>query len=199
MSIIRTEELLRELTSITELNKQTIEEHVSKLSKEQLNWKKDNISWSIIETLAHLNEFASYYNEIISQKIDKTRFREPRVTFVSSPLGRSAWISMKLGNAQNVKRKLRSQKLYNPVFNREIELENSTKKFIDHQIDLLNILSKAGQVNLRKVRIPTSISKLIRLKLGDALMFVIYHNQRHVRQVLNVIADKNFPKIKSES
>ena len=199
MNTFRTKELLQELEAITATNLKVIEDHATVLSSEQLNWKKDHSSWSILEILAHLNEYALYYNEVISRRIDKTRFREPRQTFISSPLGRSAWISMKLGNARNVKRKLRSPRIYNPSFNKEILLDNSASTFLESQKELLNIIRKAANVSLRKVRIPISISKLIRLRLGDALMFVIYHNERHIQQVLNNISNKNFPKNSSEA
>jgi len=193
MNTFRTNDLLHDLAAITENNRNAVERHISNLSKEQLYWKKDNASWSVIEILAHLNEYATYYNEVLNRRIEKTRFREPRQVFISSPLGRSAWSSMKLGNARNVKRKLRAPRLYNPAINKDISLENSVTRFIEFQTELLEILTKAANVSLRKVRIPISVSKLIRLRLGDALMFVIYHNERHIQQALNVIAYKNFP------
>ncbi len=89
--------------------------------------------------------------------------------------------------------------MYNPTLNREILLDNSVITFLESQKELLDIIKKAAHVSLRKVRIPISISKLIRLRLGDALMFVIYHNERHVQQVLNIISQKNFPKNSSEA
>jgi len=193
MNTFRTYDLLHDLAAITENNRNAVESHISNLSKEQLYWKTDNASWSVIEILAHLNEYATYYNEVLNKRIEKTRFRESRQVFISSPLGRSAWSSMKLGNARNVKRKLRAPRLYNPAINNGISLEHSVTRFIEFQTELLEILRKAANVSLRKVRIPISVSKLIRLRLGDALMFVIYHNERHIQQALNVIAHKNFP------
>jgi hypothetical protein len=49
-------------------------------------------------------------------------------------------------------------------------------------------------VNLRKVKIPISISKIVRLKLGDALLFVVYHNERHMYQALSILSHAKFPK-----
>jgi hypothetical protein len=65
--------------------------------------------------------------------------------------------------------------------------------FTDGQQLLLQIIKEASNVNLRRVRIPISISKIIRLRLGDALLFVVYHNERHVQQALNVINHERFP------
>jgi hypothetical protein len=47
---------------------------------------------------------------------------------------------------------------------------------------------------LRRVKIPISISKIIRLRLGDALLFVTYHNERHFQQIANLMAMRDFPK-----
>ena len=68
------------------------------------------------------------------------------------------------------------------------------KPFVDQQTELLDIIEKAQTVNMRRVKIPISISKIVRLRLGDALLFVAYHNQRHVQQVLNLKNNPNFPK-----
>ena len=59
---------------------------------------------------------------------------------------------------------------------------------------LLEIIDSSKAVNLRKVKIPISISTIIRLKLGDAFLFVVYHNQRHLQQALNLVNNPNFPK-----
>ncbi len=156
------------------------------------------MSWSIAEIASHLNEFAAYYFDIISKKIDKTRFREPRQTFLSSPLGRSAWTSMKLGNARNVKRKLRSPRMFNPRLNREMTVQDSVQILLANQERLLEILKRSAEVSLRKVRIPMATSKLIRLRLGDALMYVIYHQERHIQQMLNLLAQNKFPQTTGE-
>ncbi|MEY4603225.1 MAG: hypothetical protein RIT43_517 [Bacteroidota bacterium] len=192
-------ELLNELKTITEQNVQFVRDRLKLLSPSQLNWKKDAKSWSVNEILAHLNEYASYYNKTMALKIERTRFREPRERFMSSPLGRSAWSAMKLGNARNIKRPVRSPKLYNPSLNSSIPLENAVSTFENGQIELIDILQKAEKVNLRKVRIPISISKIIRFRLGDALMFVVYHNERHIQQVANLLSTPEFPSNSKEA
>lgn len=198
MKSFLTVELLNELKTITENNIRFIRERLTNLSPSQLNWKKDSKSWSVNEILAHLNEYAAYYNKTIALKIERTRFRDPRERFMSSPLGRSAWSSMKLGNLKNIKRPIRSQKMYNPTLNLSIPLENALDTFGKGQVEMIEILKKVEDVNLRKVRIPISISKIIRFRLGDALMFVIYHNERHIQQVANLISSPGFPEKTTE-
>lgn len=187
-------ELIQELKSITQENVDFIKKKFSHLNDEQKNWKKDADSWSINEVFAHLNEYSLYYHQAFSSKIAHTRFRDPKDAFISSPLGRSAWKSMKLGNAKNVKRKFKAQKSYNPSIHPEHVKENTIEQFNQYQIELLSIIDSAQTVNLRKVKIPISISKIVRLKLGDALLFVVYHNERHMYQALSILSHAKFPK-----
>lgn len=101
---------------------------------------------------------------------------------------------MKLGNLQNVKRKMKSPRSYNPVFHPEIVNDSAINDFQEGQNELLGIIRDAAAINIRKAKIPISISKIIRLRFGDALLFVVYHNERHVQQALNLIDHPKFPK-----
>lgn len=189
-----TADLIHELKSITQENINFIKKKFSHLNDDQKNWRKDPDSWSINEIFAHLNEYALYYHQAFSSKIDRTRFRDTRDVFISSPLGRSAWKSMKLGNAKNVKRKFKAQRAYNPSIHPELLKEQTIEQFTEYQVELLSIIDSAQTVNLRKVKIPISISKIVRLKLGDALLFVVYHNERHMYQALSLLSLSKFPK-----
>jgi uncharacterized damage-inducible protein DinB len=187
-------ELIKMLTQITLENKEYVEKRVKKLSEEQINWRPNPGVWNITEVLAHLNSYSEYYHSTFSKKIEKTRFTSTKEAFVSSPLGRSAWKSMKLGNANNVKRKFKAPKGNNPSLDSELISGNEVNRFLNYQDELFQILEKSQSVNLKKVKIPISISKIVRLRLGDALLFVTYHNQRHIQQITNLVNHKNFPK-----
>jgi hypothetical protein len=189
-----TKQLIEDVRLITMNNLELIRKKISFLNEDQKSWKINQSSWSINEIFAHMNDYAKFYHSTFLERIEKTRFREPNSIFMSSPLGRSAWKSMKLGNAKNVKRKFKSPKANNPSLDISLLTGNEVSDFEKGQVELLSIIEKATTVNLRKVKVPISISKLIRFRLGDALMFVVFHNERHVQQVLNVMEHPKFPK-----
>jgi hypothetical protein len=56
------------------------------------------------------------------------------------------------------------------------------QEFIDQQERLLVLLEKAKQIDLQKAKVPISIAKFIKLRLGDVFMFLVVHNYRHVLQ-----------------
>lgn len=188
-----TQELLTEVKQITEANMEFVRSRVVPLSKQQLEWRPSASSWSITEVLAHLNAFSSFYIPTFERKIANTRFRSSKEEFVSSPLGRSAWKSMKLGNARNIKRKFKSVRSNNPTFEKSLVNGVEIHTFISNQESMLTIINDASNVNLRKVKIPISISKIIRLRLGDALLYVTYHSERHIQQMASILNHKHFP------
>ena len=189
-----TQWLLEEVAGITERNLDLIKKKFSGYSEQQLNWKPNPGTWSCLEIFAHLNAYSNFYHPAFHKKIAITRFRTPSTVFTSSPLGRSAWQTMKLGKEKNVKRRFNSPKDYNPSIHPNLVKETTLADFVHQQKELLNILEASVAVNLRKVKVPISISKMVRLRLGDALLFAAYHNERHMQQAINLTKLPQFPK-----
>jgi hypothetical protein len=188
-----TETLFNELETITKSNIDFLENEIGKLSENQLIWKPRQEIWNVNEILAHLNEFARYYHSAFSKKIDTTRYREAKQYFTSSPLGKSMWSAMKLGNLNNIKRKMKAQKLYDPLIVKSIITETIISDFLSSQKELMLILNRAKSINVRKAKIALASNKVIKFRFGDTLLYVIYHNQRHLQQVKNLMNHPNFP------
>ena len=55
-------------------------------------------------------------------------------------------------------------------------------KFIDFSDEMNAILKECQGINLQKTKTSISISKFIKLRLGDTLQVVILHNERHMQQ-----------------
>lgn len=66
---------------------------------------------------------------------------------------------------------------------------STTTIFIGQQQQLLKLLQAARMVNLNKVKTRISISRFVKIKLGNTFRFVIYHNQRHILQAKRVLVN----------
>jgi len=75
----------------------------------------------------------------------------------------------------------------NPI-NSQLDKE-VVNEFIKQQYQLIELLEKAKNIDLNAAKTNISISRLIKLKLGDTFRFVIYHNVRHIRQAENILKD----------
>lgn len=135
--------------------------------------ERKNSGWNILECCEHLNLYFDYYLPIISEKIKSGKSTETE--FTPGILGNYFSKSML---SESSKMKTAPDK--NPVN------QNLSKQSIENLITNLeaftSILEKSKQANLGKIKIQTSFSKLIKLKLGDTLQFIVNHNERHLQQ-----------------
>ena len=177
---IKTSSLIDDLTERTKKNLLEVQEF-QKLSIEQLNWKSASDSWSILECIEHLNLYSQYYIPEIELQIQSSK-SQPEETFKSGILGNY------FSNAMLPKEKLNKMKTFkdkNPIGSK---LEESVlEHFIDFQKKTLHLLNQSDSVSLNKTKTGISISKWIKLKLGDTFRVVIYHNHRHIVQAKNVL------------
>ena len=60
-------------------------------------------------------------------------------------------------------------------------------RFLKQQEQLKSLLNQAKYVDMTKTTTPVSISKFIKLRLGDTLRFMVYHIERHVAQANNIL------------
>lgn len=147
-----------------------------------LTWKENKTSWSILECLEHLNLYGKFYLPEIERKIKNTNTKyeiEFKSGFLGGYFAKSMLPKEKLSEMKTFKNK-------NPL---NAKLDKSViDQFINQQIKLLDLLNQSKNISLNKVKIQTSISSLIKLKLGDTFQFFINHNIRHLNQINRIQA-----------
>lgn len=177
---ISTLKLISELKNITQENIQFGETLLDK-NESELNFRRSKESWSILECLEHLNRYGNFYIPEIDNRISKSKF-PPKTEFSSGLLGNYFAKSMLPKEKLN---KMKTFKIMNPIHSKLDK--NVVTEFINQQNQLLDLMEKSDQINLEKTKTSISISKLIKLKLGDTFRFVIYHNLRHINQAKNIL------------
>jgi uncharacterized damage-inducible protein DinB len=190
MPVFETKALLKALKTDTERNIGLVSHNFLNLDTKALNWKSNPEKWSIAECLEHLNIYSNFYLSAIETAIEngKTKQSEGQAQFSAGWLGNYFAETMKVSSDGSLKSKMKALKDYNPA-NSALDATLVLKAFLAHQQKTLDLLDTAESVDLGKLRVPTSITRFVSMKLGDALRFVIYHNTRHVVQASNVLKD----------
>jgi len=183
---IKSADLLGELVDDTKQMMKTVEREFASLSEEEILMKPDKNSWSIGECLEHLNLFADYYHPAIRKAMDKRGPGAASEEFKSGVVGNFFAKSM-LPKKKGLKMGAPSDK--NPA--KTGVPGNVIKRFLNHQKELLSLLGSARKHDLNKIKVPISVSRMIKFKLGDVLRIVIYHNQRHIVQAVKVRSSIN--------
>ncbi|MDR4954683.1 DinB family protein [Chryseobacterium sp. ES2] len=179
---ISTAELLNELRNRTEEHLQ-FAEMLSLKTEHDLNFRTSTESWSTLECLEHLIRYGDFYIPEISRIISSAN-KSPQSYFKPGILGN--YFAKSMLPKQNLNT-MKTLKAMNPIHS---NLDKSVvDTFINYQGKLLELLEEAQYIDLEKTKTSISISKLIKLKLGDTFRFVIYHNARHVEQIKRILTD----------
>jgi hypothetical protein len=184
MAKFKTPELISDLKNRTEFCiKET--KRFLKYDLETLNYKRNPETWSATQCLDHLIQYGDFYLPEIHSRIQESDSL-PEAIFNAGFIGNMFSNSM-LHKPGMTKMQSPSDKVPRYAdFDKTI-----INTFIEQQKEYLDILKKSENINLNKPKIRISISKFVKLKLGDALRVNIYHNERHVLQALNAIKNAN--------
>ena len=141
--------------------------------------------WSVVQVLAHINSYGRYYLPAIerSLQVNKTH----KEIFKPGWFGNYFTKIMKPGEDGKIGNKMSAPKNHRPA--PHLDIKPVMDEFFSQQQKLLELLEKAKQKDIGAIRTPISISRLVKLKVGDTFRFLVAHEQRHFVQVANSISD----------
>ena len=138
--------------------------------------------WSVIQVLDHLNSYGNYYLPALENGLSVNK--PAAVNFRPGWLG-NYFTALMLPKEGEVKNKMKAPKNHSPSFHADAQPVIET--FLVQQHRLLEFLEKAKGRDIGGTRVPVSLSRFIRLKLGDTFRFLIAHEQRHFVQIENTL------------
>jgi hypothetical protein len=172
---IKSESLILDLIERTRKNINEVE-RLTQRTETELRNKKNKEIWNALECIEHLNRYGEFYIPEIKQKIKQSKAKS-EIDFRSGILGDYFAKSMLPSEKMT---KIKTFKDKNP------EGSNLDKKtldrFLEQQKQILDLLSISRKVSLNKTKTSMSISKLIKLRLGNTFRVLVYHNERHIEQ-----------------
>lgn len=148
-----------------------------------------NGGWSVVQCLEHLNRYGHYYLPAIHKQLAASNGNSNGDTFTSTWLGN---YFTRMMDPQTGKKKYKAFKEYIPPAN--LDAHAIIAEFIHQQETLLAIIAKSRQADITSIKIPISIAKFIKLRLGDVLQFIIAHNERHMQQANNNLHQQDINK-----
>jgi DinB superfamily len=143
--------------------------------------------WSIVKVLEHLNIYSRHYINAVEKKLHHHE-TESSQFFYPGLLGNYFTGLMKPGINNSIYKKMKAPK--NAIPSENPDVTATIEEFNSHQYHLLKLLQIAASANLNSIKIPTSLSSLLKLKLGDTFRFFIAHEQRHFIQIENINTER---------
>lgn len=182
MPVYNSAELLKKLHNDVEY---IISQHknLSEMPDRELLLQPTPNKWSIAQVLEHLNGYNRFYLPVMERGIELVGKSQAK-SFRAGLLGDYFTKIMEVKPDGSLRKKMNSPKKYN--YPPDLDIGTVMREFAEGQEKLLVLLSLAVDLDLNKVKIPISISRFIKLKLGDGLRFLIAHQLRHFIQIENV-------------
>ncbi|MFL5740703.1 MAG: DinB family protein [Flavisolibacter sp.] len=159
-------------------------EHLQQADPVKLGYTSTQGNWSVSQILEHLNLYNRYYLPHIEKSMVHIT-RDTSAWFLPGFWGNYFTKMMMPKNVFEIRNKMKTSRTYSPE--KSVNVEAVFAEFFQHQNKLLQLLEVARRRNLNTIHIPLTVSKLIRLKLGDAFRFLVAHEQRHMIQARNAI------------
>jgi hypothetical protein len=171
-------------TKIDETTK-GFKESFGKLSPGQLNFKPNAQTWSIAQNIDHLMVINQTYYPVI-KTLREGNYKTPfiaKLGFMVSFFGK-----MILGSVQpDRKRKMRTFPIWEPAQS-EISADILTR-FEKHQAELKNLITGCEDLLEKGTVISSPANKNIVYRLETAFDIITTHEQRHLEQAREVLAD----------
>jgi hypothetical protein len=178
MAVFSKQSLITELLDRTELIKASTQPFL-RLTEQQLIFSPSSDKWSIAEIFGHLN---------IAHDL-QLRGILARVTLapdVKTEHFRSSWLGdllygKMMPRSDGTVFKLPSPRSFH-ASKEGLDGYEELQRFLQQCDTLDDILRHVSTKDLQGIKIPLTFTKLIRLRLGDNLRFIIAHNERHLLQ-----------------
>jgi hypothetical protein len=152
------------------------------LTEVQFNWRPRPEMWSIEECLAHLTLVGQVQVLAVEQAVDAARAKG--VTG-SGPFEYPAWERFLLRETEPpVRHPMPAPKRFVPLHGQPITGILPTFLHVQRQFTIQ--IERADGLDLRRVKVPTPMTPLLKLSLGATLVGVAAHERRHMAQARRV-------------
>lgn len=163
---------------------------VTGLSDAQFNWHPEPGRWSIAQCLDHLNVATGKTLPAFDRAISDARSRGR----VASGPFRYSWFANWMVRSMEppVKRRMGTVKLFTPAPERRVA--EVIPEFLRVRDQFAERVRQADGLDLKRARVTSPVTRLLRMPLGAYFAFILAHDRRHLWQARLVREAAGFPR-----
>lgn len=176
MKEIKSAALLEQLEDKLERQIGFVIRHFQNMPEDELITASATGGWSVAQCLEHLNTYGDYYLPLILEKTQRGTAGTTEQSFKPGMLGN---YFVKVTDPKTSTQKMKARKMHQP---QPGDPYGIVARHLEQQERLLSYFGKASKLDLNSNKVPVSIMPVLKIKLGDALRFLLCHNERHLRQ-----------------
>ena len=187
--MLTTSILIDNFSTASDNNLNRIDSTFDYLSLNQINWKPASKIWSVGECINHL----VITNELYVNKMREIVYRSTSDSNVSFNYSQSLTgkLITKTVDPGNVK-KFKTFKVFDPL--KSTASNSAVQDYALIMKRFIEMVKNMGGMNLKKIKFSSPVNKFIRMNLGDPLIFIPRHDERHLDQAERIVNMAEFPK-----
>ena len=152
------------------------------LNESQFNWRPAAGQWSIEECLGHLTMVGQWQVRAIEESVDQGRARGLTGTSPFEYPAIERYILRE--SAPPVRHAMAAPRRFQPLHGQPVTGVLPT--FLHVQSQFIRQLERADGLDLRRVKVPTPLSRFLKMSLGMMFAQAVAHEQRHLAQARQV-------------
>ncbi|MBO9729082.1 MAG: DinB family protein [Chitinophaga sp.] len=144
--------------------------------------------WSAVQCLEHLNSYGRFYLPALENAITTAAQKNsrPATLFKSSWLG--AWFTRLMQPTADGQLRSRMKTPKDHLPSVQLNVTKVLEEFEAQQLKMEALLLRATEINIQQAKVATSLSRFIKMSVGDTFGFLTAHINRHVLQAERAIA-----------
>jgi hypothetical protein len=185
-------EHLARLAALADENAAEVGRLVEDLDAARLLWRPSPERWGVADCLEHLIATGNAYHPRVRAAVEEALRAGARDAARDGAPWRPTWFGRLFVRAAGPGgRSVRARGPFVPPPGRV----DSATRLLAQQDELRALVADAHGLDLREPRVSSPLSKLLTLRLGEALEMLLAHQRRHLEQAWRVRRASNFPRV----
>lgn len=161
------------------------------LEAEELNMTPSKGGWSILQCIEHINLTNHLYLRTFAQAVERsTDFTHEDDEYQMGMWGKLMTKAMKPKGDQ-IKWKIKTFNSLRPLNDKDPKArlveQVVFEKFNEDMDALVKLIPEIQKLPWKKTRIQTALGKSVKIRIGDAIAFILAHTERHILQAEKIL------------
>jgi hypothetical protein len=156
------------------------------LDEKTLNLPETEGKWSMLQCIEHITLATAIYVKNFSEKLDGQQLPVAKDSYKGHWKGRM-FAKMNAPKPEGeIPMKLKTFKFLEPKS--QLHSQSVLAEFEQVHAQMIDLVEKCRGVNIDRIKVPTALGPMVKLRLGEALRFIVAHTQRHLVQLERIKA-----------
>ena len=151
------------------------------LNEKTLNQPEAEGKWSMLQCIEHITLATAIYVKNFREKLDDQQLPAAADNYKGHWKGRM-FAKMNAPKPEgDIPMKVKTFKFLEPKS--QLSSQSVMAEFKQVHEQMIALVEKSRAVNIDRIKVPTALGSMVKLRLGEALRFIVAHTQRHLVQL----------------